>query len=148
MSKSVRILVATGVLFAAACQKSEQPTPARTDNTAAAATSTQAQAAATPTAAPSGQTQALTVVSDPSQVCMVTNQFMGKPQIPIAVDGRTYFGCCEMCKGRLGSDPSSRTALDPVSQRPVDKAVAVIGRNEDGAIFYFENEQNLAAYAR
>ncbi len=90
----------------------------------------------------------LTLVTDRSLVCMVNNQFMGRPQIPIEVDGRTYYGCCEMCKGRLGSDPSSRVSTDPVSGNTVDKATAVIGRAGDGRTLYFENEQTFAAYAR
>lgn len=89
----------------------------------------------------------LTLVTDRSLVCMVNNQFMGRPQIPIEVDGRTYYGCCEMCKGRLGSDPSSRVSTDPVSGNTVDKATAVIGRAGDGRTLYFENNQTFAAYA-
>ena len=90
----------------------------------------------------------LTLVTDPSLVCMVNNQFMGRPQIPIEVDGRTYYGCCEMCKGRLGSDPSSRVSTDPVSGNTVDKATAVIGRAADGRTLYFESDQTFTAYAR
>lgn len=99
---------------------------------------------------PSSDTSAssLTLVTDRSLVCMVNNQFMGRPQIPIEVDGRTYYGCCEMCKGRLGSDPSSRVSTDPVSGNTVDKATAVIGRVGDGRTLYFENDQTFAAYAR
>ena len=33
-----------------------------------------------------------------------------------------------------------------VSGATVDKAHAVIGKNASGVVFYFENEQNLAAY--
>lgn len=90
----------------------------------------------------------LELVTDRSLVCMVNNQFIGRPQIPIEVDGHTYYGCCEMCKGRLGSDPSSRVSPDPVSGNMVDKATAVIGRDGEGRTVYFENEQNFAAYAR
>ena len=79
---------------------------------------------------------------------MVNNQFMGRPQIPIAVDGKTYYGCCEMCKGRLGNDPSTRTATDPLTQKPVDKAAAVIAKGPDGAVAYFESEQNFIEYTR
>lgn len=91
---------------------------------------------------------ALTLVTDRSLVCMVNNQFMGRPQIPIEVDGRTYYGCCEMCKGRLGSDPSSRVSTDPVSGNTVDKAMAVIGRAADGRTLYFESDQTFTEYAR
>ena len=59
----------------------------------------------------------LTLVTDRSLVCMVNNHFMGRPQIPIEVEERTYYGCCEMCKGRLGSDPSSRVSTDPAAAR-------------------------------
>jgi YHS domain-containing protein len=83
---------------------------------------------------------------EPSQVCMVNNQFMGKPQIPVGVGGKTYFGCCEMCKSRLADDPNARTAVDPLTGTTVDKADAVIGRDDSGAVLYFENEANLTRY--
>lgn len=109
---------------------------------------------AQPASAPRGHERSsdtassLTLVTDRSLMCMVNNQFMGRPQIPIEVDGRTYYGCCEMCKGRLGSDPSSRVSTDPVSGNTVDKATAVIGRAGDGRTLYFENNQTFAAYAQ
>lgn len=87
-------------------------------------------------------------VLDTSQVCMVNNHFMGIPQIPVTVEGKTYYGCCPMCKDKLANDPAGRTALDPVSQKPVDKALAVIGKTKTGAALYFESEQNLIAYAQ
>ena len=73
---------------------------------------------------------------------------MGQPQIPIEVEGATYFGCCEMCKTKLANDPSSRTAIDPVSGASVDKAKAIMGKTQTGAIHYFESAENLASYAR
>ena len=88
----------------------------------------------------------LTLVSTREQVCMVTNQFIGRPQIPIEVDGRTYFGCCEMCKGRLAREPSTRTAVDPLSGSEVDKATDVIAQDPAGALSYFENETNYREY--
>jgi YHS domain-containing protein len=84
---------------------------------------------------------------EPSKVCMVNNQFMGKDQIPVEVEGRTYYGCCNMCKERLTKDSASRSAVDPVSGKTVDKATAVIGAQSDGSVLYFENEENLASYA-
>lgn len=85
-------------------------------------------------------------VSDASQVCMVNNQFMGKPQIPIAVEGRTYYGCCAMCKDRLGNDPAARTAQDPVTGESVDKASAVIIQDSTGKVMYFASEDTLRRY--
>lgn len=79
-------------------------------------------------------------------VCMVNDTYFPKPQIPVAIGSKTYFGCCEMCKGRLTSDASVRVATDPVSGRPVDKAEAVIGALASGKVFYFESERTLAEY--
>lgn len=82
----------------------------------------------------------------PRFVCMVNNALFDRPQIPIEVGGKTYFGCCPMCKERLASDAEARQAMDPVSGRMVDKAAAVIGVLPTGAVVYFESEANLAAH--
>jgi YHS domain-containing protein len=87
-------------------------------------------------------------VSDASSVCMVRNHFMGRPQIPVVVNGRTYYGCCEGCKQRLLHDPNARAAVDPISRRSVDKAEAVVAIDASGGLLYFENEANFRAYAR
>lgn len=80
------------------------------------------------------------------RVCMVNNSFFPKDQIPVQVDGKTYFGCCEMCKGRLTTDPAARTATDPVSGKSVDKATAVIGATPDGNVYYFESEATFTQF--
>lgn len=85
-------------------------------------------------------------VVDAKYVCMINNQRFNKVQTPVEVGGRTYYGCCEMCKGRLSGDPKSRVAVDPVSGKEVDKAKAVIGVDADGAAFYFESAENLKRY--
>ncbi len=82
----------------------------------------------------------------PSTVCMVNDRYMGKDQIPVPVGGKTYFGCCAGCKDRLEREAAVRTGTDPVSGNPVDKATAVIARNESGKVFYFENEGTLRRY--
>jgi YHS domain-containing protein len=75
------------------------------------------------------------------RVCMMNNSVFPKDQIPVVVGGKTYFGCCEMCKERLANDPSVREAVDPVSKKKVDKASAVIGVRADGTVLYFESEK-------
>jgi YHS domain-containing protein len=82
------------------------------------------------------------------RVCMVNNTVFDKDQIPVAVDGKTYFGCCEMCKGRLAQDAAIREATDPVSGKSVDKAKAVLGATPDGKVLYFESEKTFAAYQK
>lgn len=74
-----------------------------------------------------------------SQVCMVNDTFMNKPQIPVSVEGKTYYGCCEGCVGRLKGDRSVRFSKDPVTGREVDKAAAYIAMQPDGTVLYFES---------
>jgi YHS domain-containing protein len=79
-------------------------------------------------------------------VCMINEHAMGTEQIPVEVEGKTYYGCCDMCKKALATNAEKRAAVDPVSGKKVDKAIAVIASQEDGRVFYFENEENLAKY--
>lgn len=91
---------------------------------------------------------ALTRVTASSEVCMVNDQHMGREQIPVQVSGRTYYGCCAGCKDKLQNSAAARTGTDPVTRKPVDKAVAVIARTEAGKVFYFESGDTLERYAR
>lgn len=79
-------------------------------------------------------------------VCMVNNAVMGKPQIPVKVDDKTYYGCCEMCVKTLKGQSISRFAIDPVTGKKVDKAKAVIGAKPNGEVLYFENEKTFNAF--
>lgn len=106
------------------------------------------------TSAPSATEQPVAVlpagmsrVADVSQVCMVNDQFMGRPQIPVDVEGRTYFGCCAMCKDKLTLQPETRTARDPVTGQEVDKAKAVIVQDAQGKVLYFASEDTLRKFA-
>lgn len=76
---------------------------------------------------------------DPSIVCMVNDAVMGKPQIPIIVNGKTYYGCCENCVGKLNGDPAIRAAEDPFTGKTVDKSGAFILEGPDGVALYFES---------
>ncbi len=85
---------------------------------------------------------------DAVKVCMVNNTVFPRDQIPVEVDGKTYFGCCEMCKGRLAKDEAIRMAVDPVTGKQVDKATAVIGAGSDGKVQYFESEKTFAQFGK
>jgi len=114
------------------------------------------QETAAPLAAPSppepaamqGATNAggLTLITDADQVCMVNNQFMGRDQIPVEFEGRTYYGCCAGCVTRIQNDPAIRAAIDPVTGRAVDKASAVMGQDSEGNIVYFESQESFSQY--
>lgn len=80
-------------------------------------------------------------------VCMMNDKLFDKEQLSIEIEGKTYYGCCPMCKEMLDKNPEKRTAIDPVSGNKVDKAMAVIGADEHGMTYYFENEENLHKYS-
>jgi YHS domain-containing protein len=88
----------------------------------------------------------LTKVEDHKKICMVANKAFAKDQIPIEIEGRTYYGCCNMCKTMLANDATQRAAIDPVSKKSVDKSLAVIGVSSNRAVVYFENEEDLETY--
>lgn len=85
-------------------------------------------------------------VSDRRLVCMVNDQVMPVPLLPVEVGGRVYYACCPNCEGRLARDASVRTARDPVSGDMVDKADAIIARVRGGGVVYFASEANFLAY--
>jgi hypothetical protein len=75
---------------------------------------------------------------------------MGKPQIPVEVDGKTYYGCCAGCATALRNDPSTRVAADPYNGAKVDKATAFIARNpkDQDTVLYFQSAATFAAYSQ
>lgn len=79
-------------------------------------------------------------------VCMVNDTYFARDQIPVEVEGRTYYGCCQGCKARLQQDESIRHALDPVTGDEVDKATAIVAARADGSVLYFESEESLERY--
>lgn len=80
-------------------------------------------------------------------VCMVNNDYMGREQLEVEVNGKIYYGCCEMCQERLPVDESVRVAIDPISNKEVDKADAIIAvTGERGEVSYFENKENYQQY--
>jgi len=97
-------------------------------------------------AAHAGETSPVLKRVEAKKVCMVNNQVFEKDQIPVEVAGKTYYGCCAMCKERLSKDAEARTGVDPVTGKKVDKATAVIVAQTDGSVLYFESEKTLEQY--
>jgi YHS domain-containing protein len=91
--------------------------------------------------------ETLSIVEN-EKVCMVTDMHFPKKQIPVTHDGKTYYGCCENCKETLAKDSKARTAIDPVSGMPVDKARAVIAARADHSVVYFESKKNFDTYLK
>ena len=82
-------------------------------------------------------------------VCMVNDAYMAKPQIPVPVNGKTYYGCCEMCVGTLNNEESARMATDPQTGERVDKTEAfIVLLDANGRGGYFNSEANYTAYTK
>jgi len=82
----------------------------------------------------------------PAEVCMVNNTFMGKPQILVKFEGKTYYGCCEGCVARIKGERAVRYSVDPVTGREVDKSKAFITAAPDGGVLYFESSATATRY--
>lgn len=86
-------------------------------------------------------------VEDKSRVCMIQDMVMAKPGIPVQHGGKTYYGCCPMCSGKIAEEPARHTtASDPVSGSVVDKADAHVF-SLGGRAYYFESEASRARFA-
>lgn len=82
----------------------------------------------------------------PELVCMVNDAYMGgKKQIPVAYEGKTYYGCCQMCVGRIQNDAQVRYATDPYSGEVIDKSEAfiILQPGIDNQVSYYKSEANF-----
>jgi YHS domain-containing protein len=88
---------------------------------------------------------------NPTEVCMVNNTHMGKAQIPVEYEGKTYYGCCQMCVKKIQTDSQVRYAVDPQSGKQVDKAKAFIVTkpgSTTGEVIYFESVDTYQQYKK
>lgn len=83
---------------------------------------------------------------DPVEVCMVNDAIMGKPQIPVQVGKKTYYGCCKGCVSTLQTKRHMRYSNDPVTGKEVDKATAFIMSGLAGKALYFESLETAQKY--
>lgn len=87
-------------------------------------------------------------VVENEKVCMVTDMFFAKKQIPVTHQGKTYYGCCQNCKKTLSEDANARKATDPVNGKSIDKASAVIAAREDNSVVYFESQKTFEQFKK
>ncbi len=87
-------------------------------------------------------------VLETSEVCFINDRHMGKPQIPVKVEGKTYYGCCAGCAETLQNERSARYSRDPLTGGEVDKATATIAEDPRGSgkVLYFESKQTYERY--
>jgi len=82
------------------------------------------------------------------KVCMVNDRFMGVSQIPIDVNGTTYYGCCENCVEKLQKNLGDvRFGSNPLNDTKVDKASAIIVQDKNnGSVFYFASQEDAQLF--
>ena len=73
-------------------------------------------------AAPSGPATQV----ETKKVCMVNDALFQKDQIPVEVEGKTYYGCCQMCKARLAEAIGAPTAARAVARACATNPVSVV----------------------
>ncbi|MCF6181177.1 hypothetical protein [Lutibacter sp.] len=86
-----------------------------------------------------------------SEVCYVNNAFMRTEQIPVIVDGKTYYGCCQGCVSKLKNNLNGvRFGVDPLTGEKVDKATAyiVLKPNSKSDVLYFASEKNYNEFIK
>ncbi|AVR44293.1 hypothetical protein C7S20_02925 [Christiangramia fulva] len=82
-------------------------------------------------------------------VCMVNDAYMGKPQIPVEVNGKMYYGCCNMCVEALNNKESARQTTDLATGKKVDKSQAfIVLLNQQGKVAYFESEETYKGFLK
>ena len=83
-------------------------------------------------------------------VCMMNNKLFTTELIPVEVNGKVYYGCCQGCVESLKNNRSIRYAVDPYSGEEIDKADAYIILNSDGSqsVLYFKSEENYLNFIK
>lgn len=83
-------------------------------------------------------------------VCMVNDAYMGRKQIPVPVEDKLYYGCCQMCVGKLQNNKEIRFAKDPLTGEMVDKSEALIDikPGSDSEVLYFKSKENFTQYSQ
>ena len=86
-----------------------------------------------------------------SRICMVDDIYQGDyPTIPVVLSSNKYYGCDAKAIHELSSKQDIRFAIDPVTKRKVDKALAVVGLHSkrDGKVLYFESKETFDQYLK
>ena len=83
-----------------------------------------------------------------NKVCMVGDVLKFKELDKIVIDGKHYWVCCPKCKAQLLYAYKKRFAVDPVTQKEVDKAEAFITQSPTmkERVLYFETSKNFEIY--
>lgn len=69
---------------------------------------------------------------------------------PVNINGKTYYGCCNETQANLYTDSTKRVAIEPITQKTIDKSEALIfldlDKIKDNKVLYFESKENHDKY--
>lgn len=87
----------------------------------------------------------LTRVS-PEKVNMASNRVSEERLSSVSIDGQTYFGASDGYASTLRMNAAARTAVDPFTNKKIDKASALTFADASGRVFYFESESSFREF--
>lgn len=82
-------------------------------------------------------------------VCMLRGDVKSRPTLPIEVNSKTYWACCQNCLGKLQRNENNVLfAIDPLSGESVNKADAIIRRDPQNnkRVFFFKSNETYNQY--
>lgn len=79
-------------------------------------------------------------------VNMVTNRTENGTQQSLNINGSSYFVADETYAWTLQQNLNLRFAVDPITNRKVDKAKAALFADASGRVFYFESEKSYEEF--
>jgi len=80
------------------------------------------------------------------EVNMVTNRHTKDPQTKIIMGGKIYYTTGESYAWTMQQNPSIRFTKDPVTNKTIDKADAIIYIDASGRALYFESDDTYARF--
>ncbi len=81
-----------------------------------------------------------------AEVNMATNRVEKRAQETVTLGGKTYYTAGAAWSENMRLNPTTRFASDPLTNRAVDKADAVIYADASGRVFYFESEKSYGDF--
>lgn len=80
-----------------------------------------------------------------NRVCMPQNLVFDRDMIPVQLNDRTYYGCCEGCIVQITQNEALRMGQDGLTGENIDKSQAVV-LDIHGKAMYFASAENAKKY--
>ncbi len=85
---------------------------------------------------------------DAKDVNMAANRYEKRDHAAVQLEGKTYYVSDAAYAQNMRLNPSTRFAKDPLTEKLVDKAEAVIYADASGRAHYFESEKSFSDFIK